>query len=285
MKSPQLVRLQQQFLSSLHAEPSTWLLNQIEPARGFGTADNVLRTYLSRAVSRTVDPLKQIYKHVRWLLGERAFETLVSNFYAQSLGEPLSPLTLSGEFASFIEDNFNQHYCDLLDTPLVDDDQPSTQLNALVIGVALLDWRLNWCELAPQRERMSEEEMLHDLHHRNHLWARPRLDRGTRLFHSIVDFHSLQQADLSQPRSKGISLHQKPEPYIVYSKDSGEVITRMLDETMQRILSYCDGTHTLASILYQEMLFGDSKEAAQDRIKQLISDRVIVCFQFELTTS
>ena len=56
MKSKQLVRLQQQFLRSLHAEPSEWLLNEIEPANGFDSAQAVLNTYLSRAVSRTVDP-------------------------------------------------------------------------------------------------------------------------------------------------------------------------------------------------------------------------------------
>ena len=284
MKSPQLVRLQQQFLKSLHAGPSQWLLNEIEPAEGFGSAENVLNAYLARAVSRTVDPLKQIYRHVRWILGPRAFESLLQDFYAESFGEPLSSTALSVEFAAFIEDSFDHKYCDLLHSSLTHEKQSSSQLRALIIGVAMLDWRLNWCELAPRVDSTSPDELLRLLNHRSHLWARPRLDRGTRVFHSIVDFHHLFQADQSKPRTQPLELHNQPIPYLIYYSGSNGVKAIAIDDATQRILSQCDGTHTLSSILYEAILFGDRKEDIITMIRQLIADGVIVRFQFDLTT-
>lgn len=285
MKSKQLVRLQQQFLRSLHAEPSEWLLNEIEPANGFGSAQAVLNTYLSRAVSRTVDPLRQIYRHVSWILGTQAFEALVSDFYAEALGEPLSPAALSGEFTAFIEDRFGQKHCNLLLSSLADCDLSASRLSPLVIGVAMLDWRINSCKLAPKREHESQDELLRILNHRRYLWARPRLGRGTRIFHSIVDFEDLLQADLSKPRAEPLKLHDRPNPYLVYCSASNKVLTIAIDGATQRILSQCDGTHTLASIFYEAMLFGDSKSVSIEKIRDLIRDEVIVHFQFELATT
>jgi hypothetical protein len=285
LKSPQLVRLQQQFLRSLHTEPSAWLLKEIEPALGFGTAQNALNTYLSRAVSRTVDPLRQIYKHVRWILGAQAFEALLSEFYAKAFGEPLSPIDLSSEFAAFIENDFGKQHCDLLLSSLLGDGQSASQLRTLITGVALLDWCLNWCEIAPKRESISVEELLRVLNHRSHLWARPRLNRGTRIFHGIVDIEHLLEVDQSQPRTATLRLHDQPKSYLIYFSSPGEVRTIALDKATQRILSCCDGTHTLASIFYEEILFGGSKDSAIHEIRQLIIDKIIVCFQYELTTS
>lgn len=284
MKSPQLVRLQQQFLKSLHSKPSKWLLNEIEPAQGFGTAELVLDTYLSRAISRTVDPLKQIYQHVRWLLGDRAFESLISDFYAESLGEPLSSIELSGVFAAFIENNFSQQYISLIKFPFCSGDQSPISLRPIVIGLAMLDWRLNWCELAPKRTSSSREVLLHELNHRRHLWARPRLERGSRVFNSLVDFDSLLQADISQPRTGCIDLHEIPKPYLIYLSPAGKVKTIQLGDALFRILSRCDGTHTLTSIFYEEMLFGVSKQQSVEHVRELIGERIIVQFQYELTT-
>ena len=69
MRSPQIVRLQQQFLASLHSEPRSWLLDQIIPAPAFKDSQEVLKIYLHRAMARTVDPLNQVFHSVRWMMG------------------------------------------------------------------------------------------------------------------------------------------------------------------------------------------------------------------------
>ena len=50
MKSPQIVRLQQQFLASLHSQPRQWLWIRHSSA-GFGDASEVLGIYLHRAMA------------------------------------------------------------------------------------------------------------------------------------------------------------------------------------------------------------------------------------------
>ena len=98
MKSIELLHLQQQFLKALHGGDKSWLLNNIVPANGFANSEEVLDIYLSRAQSRTLDPLHNIFKTLRWLVGENTFNHLLSHFYAQAPGETLNTQSLAAEF-------------------------------------------------------------------------------------------------------------------------------------------------------------------------------------------
>ena len=282
MKSPQLVRLQQQFLKSLHSGVSPWLLQQVEPAHGFGTAENVLNTYLKRAESRTIDPLKQTYRHLQWLLGEEGFRTLIDDFYKQSLGEPLSAQALNVEFSHFLSSCSEETYRSLLPLPLTSVEHGHHEIWTILVGAAMLDWRLAWCAVAPRRDCSSPDELLQELHHRDHLWARPRLDRGTRLMHSIIDLKQLMQAASQSPRQGPIQLHREPRPYLIHLSPQETVEVQQLDENSMLILGGCDGTQTLCSIIYEQTLHGSHREAVMERIRQLIQAGIIVKFQSEL---
>ena len=82
MRSPEIVRLQQQFLASLHDEPKAWLLDQIIAPAGFKDSREILEIYLHRAKARTVDPLKGVYKCLAGVIGDQALNNLIDKFYA-----------------------------------------------------------------------------------------------------------------------------------------------------------------------------------------------------------
>ena len=151
MKSPQIIRLQQQFLASLHSQPRQWLIDQIIPAPGFKDANEVLDVYLNRAMARTVDPLNDVFRSVRWLVGETAFEHILENFYKQSLGEPLNAQVLASEFANFIGTLSDQQWDQMSSTVRMDPDCTLTRKQALV-AAAMMDWRCHWVSTLPKKK-------------------------------------------------------------------------------------------------------------------------------------
>ena len=275
MRSPQIVRLQQQFLASLHDKPRQWLLDQIEPAPGFKDSEEVLEIYLHRAMARTVEPLKGIYQCLQWVLGEDTFNQFVQQFYTDSLGEPLNAQALSTEFASYIgnigeegrgdikiakEDSAGDHYSN----------------STIIEAAAMLDWRIHWVTLAAHKSTVSTDELTRRLHHRNLIWLRPRLNQASRLCYSGIDLNELNNLTIEGSNNsftpkcgEGIST------FLIYANQDHNAIVKQLDKHEARLLNHCDGTHTIASLIHEGKFFDRSKIQTLELIKQLINEGVI----------
>ena len=171
MRSPQIVRLQQQFLASLHDKPRQWLLDQIEPAPGFKDSEEVLEIYLHRAMARTVEPLNDIYQCLRWVIGDDTFNQFVKQFYADSLGEPLNAQALSTEFAAYIGNIGEEARGDIKIAR--EDSTKDHYSNSIIIeAAAMLDWRIHWVTLVANKRKGSAEELTRQLNHRNSIIMR-----------------------------------------------------------------------------------------------------------------
>lgn len=281
MKSTQLLRLQQQFLKSLHAGATPWLLNQIQPAQGFSSSEAVLAVYLERAMGRTVDPLRQSYRILRWLLGDQEFDAALTRFYEASLGEPLSAQALATEFAAYFAELPEQEIEALL--PHLNADIKAACSASQLIGAAvLLDWRLLWCSLAPSREAPGQDALLRILHHRCHLWSRPRLERGSRLCTSLVDLVQLKQAMEEDRHPRELALCDQPATFLIYSSNQHDVCVTQIEGVRERILNHCDGTHTISSLIHEQALFGITREQTILELESLIRSRIIVDLQSAL---
>ena len=281
MKSTQLLRLQQQFLKSLHAGATPWLLDQIQPAHGFSSSEAVLSVYLERAMGRTVDPLRQSYRILRWLLGDATFDAALTRFYAASLGEPLSAQALATEFAAYFAELPDQEIAALLPT-LNAELQAGCSPSQLIATAVLLDWRLLWCALAPSRETPDQDALLRILHHRCHLWSRPRLDRGSRLCTSLVDLVQLKQAMEENLHHCALSLCEQPSTFLVYANGQHDDDVMHVEGLRERILNHCDGTHTISSLIHEQSLYGDTREQTIQELEWLIRSGIIVDLQSAL---
>lgn len=282
MKSPQLLRLQQQFLASLHREPTPWLVEQIIPAEGFTDAEEILKIYLHRAMARTVDPLHDIFKTVRWLIGAKAFEKILEKFYESSPGEPLNAQTLATEFSCFLG---------CIDKPALDSLSASYSIDItgvnfpqMLLAAGLLDWRCLWAKLAPTRNRKHVQELIQELHHRCHIWARPRLNLGTRLCVSGVDLQALKGlvgTDASKHRlpmvEGGIAT------FLIYSDLENQVTVKRLNQEEALLLNHCDGTHTLASLKHESSFYNYKESDTLNLVERFMTEGVIVDLQSELT--
>lgn len=281
MKSPQLLRLQQQFLKSLHAGATPWLLRQIQPAQGFRSPESVLSVYLDRAMERTVDPLRQAYRTLRWLLGDQNFDAALTRFYEASMGEPLSAQALATEFAAYFAELSDQEI-----TALLPDLDPETQAacsaSQLIGTAALLDWRLLWCTLAEPREAPDQDALLRILHHRCHLWSRPRLERGSRLCTSLVDLVRLKQAMEEQRQPSALALCDHPATFLIHLNGQRDVCVTRIEGLRERILNHCDGTHTISSLIHEQSLYGVAREQMIQELEDLIRSRIIVDLQSAL---
>ena len=281
MKSNQLLRLQQQFLKSLHAGATQWLLKEIQPARGFSKAESVLSVYLDRAMGRTVDPLRQVYRNLRWLLGDHNFEGVLKRFYATSPGEPLNAQALATEFAAYLGEISDTEATKLL--PRISaKTQAICSASQLICTTALLDWRLLWCSLAPARQSTSKDELLRILHHRCHLWSRPRLERGSRLCVSLVNLTKLTQLTKKGSHPRDLEFYQEPATFLIFADNQHETIVTRVDGLRERILNRCDGTHTIGSLIHEQSLYGTSREETMHELEQLICERIIVDMQSKL---
>lgn len=281
MKSNQLLRLQQQFLKSLHAGATSWLLEEILPAQGFSKAESVLSVYLDRAMGRTVDPLRQIYRNLSWLLGSHTFETALSKFYAASPGEPLNAQALATEFAAYFGELSDAEVADLL--PDLDAaTEASCSASQLIGAAALLDWRLLWCSLAPPRHAASQEELLRTLRHRCHLWSRPRLERGSRLCTNLVDLVSLNRYSQEKRNNREIPLCAHPSTFLIFADNHHDVTVIQVEGLRKRILNHCDGTHTISSLIHEQSFYGTSREQTIHELETMIRSGIIVDLQSAL---
>jgi len=278
MKSIELLQLQQQFLRSLHDAPSPWLLAQIQAARGFSGPDDVLAVYLQRAVKRTVDPLRDIYTRLFWLIGEQSFEQLIEGFYRASLGEPLEAGQMATEFVSY----FSSLDDDQLDALLQHGPLAGVAANTrcqILVAVAMLDWRLQWVTVSPKRASRGVAALLRDLHHRNHLASRPRLDYGSRLLASKLDLQWVLRAAAQQAEPAMPMLYETPQQYVLYLAADDQPTVVPIEGLRFRLLSRCDGTHTLFSLIYEQSLYGVEHDAVISEIQALIQEGLIVDLQ------
>ncbi len=282
MKSKELLHLQQQFLKALHGGDNTWLINNIVPANGFANSEEVLDIYLSRAQSRTLAPLHNIFQALRWLVGEDSFNHLLSHFYAESPGEPLDPQALAAEFVGLLftlelskDNDLNKELFNAVLQPA------ETTFNPLhiIIASALLDWECSRALLAPRRRLLCQEELQRLLLHRSHLWARPRLERGTIICNSLINLAALKEITQQKAPREAVKTLEKPQKYIIFANSSQNICVNSISDTTAQLLKNCDGTHTIASLLQEGFTHGLKHSETISLISHLISHDIIVDFQ------
>ncbi|MBE9171672.1 putative DNA-binding domain-containing protein [Cyanobium sp. LEGE 06143] len=282
MKSQQLLHLQQEFLKSLHSAPTPWLLDQITPADGFsGNSDEVLRLYLERAMVRTVDPLVGIFRCCRWLFGDDGLHALLKRFYNSCPGEPIAAQPLAYAFIGFLGDLNSTE----LAAHMVRAMPPGIEPYQAALELALLDGRRLWAQLAPRRVSPGLKAMLHRFHERHHRWARPRLDRGSRLALSRFDLLQIEEAVMQLRELTQLPvLDDVPAWFLLhFLPGAGSIEIQRLSPEDARLLSGCDGTMTITALCHQESFFGASTADTEARIVHWIESGVIVDLQTELT--
>ncbi|MCF8135103.1 MAG: DNA-binding domain-containing protein [Synechococcus lacustris] len=282
MKSKELLHLQQQFLKALHGSDKSWLLNNIVPANGFANSAEVLDIYLSRAQSRTLAPLHNIFKTLRWLLGEDTFNHLLSHFYAESPGEPLDPQALAAEFAGLLftlELSKNNNLKEELFNAVLQPAGATFNPLHIIIASALLDWECSRALLAPRRRLLCQEELQRLLLHRSHLWARPRLERGTIICSSLINLVALREVTKQKAPRQAVKTLDKPQKYIIFANSSQNVCVESISDTTAQLLQNCDGTHTIASLLQEGFTHGLKHSETISLISHLVNQDIIVDFQ------
>ena len=277
MRSPQIVRLQQQFLASLHDKPRQWLIDQIIPAPGFNDANQVLGIYLHRAMARTIDPLNDVFKSVRWLIGASAFEKLLEDFYGQSLGEPLNAQVLASEFANFIG-TLDQHQWERLSLCVNVDPDSTMKPKQALVAAAMLDWRCHWVSILPNKKTRDTEQLHKKLKQKDAIWLRPKLDNCSRLCVSGFDIEDLyQKVSLTLTESERIAqtCSNGPAHFLIHADLNHNVVVRQLKDNEGRLLNHCDGTHTVISLVHEASFYQQSQEGTLKLIHQLINEGVI----------
>ncbi len=285
MRSQQIVRLQQQFLTSLHDKPTDWLLDQIIPAPAFKDSGEVLGIYLHRAMARTIDPLHSIYKSLEWLLGETTFETLIEQFYAESLGEPLSAQALATEFVSYLgELKENESIWQKLSANVEVDAQCKFTAAQALVAAAFLDWRCHWVSLMPHQIQVSAETLHKRMHHRSFIWLRPRLNSSSRMCVSGFDLVALNKLVDSNSTNKVVPFCPNgPETFLIHADYDHNVVVRQLSADESRLLNHCDGTHTIASIAHEALFFERTRDQTKQLLSDLIDQGVITALEEKLT--
>ena len=277
MRSAQIVRLQQQFLASLHDKPRQWLIDQIIPAPGFNDANQVLGIYLHRAMARTIDPLNDVFKSVRWLIGESAFEKLLEDFYGQSLGEPLNAQVLASEFANFIG-TLDQHQWERLSLCVNVDPDSTMKPKQALVAAAMLDWRCHWVSILPNKKSKGTEQLHKKLKQKDAIWLRPKLDNCSRLCVSGFDIEDLyEKVSLTLTESERIAqtCSNGPAHFLIHADLNHNVVVRQLKDNEGRLLNHCDGTHTVISLVHEASFYQQSQEGTLKLIHQLIDEGVI----------
>ncbi|MBT6124497.1 MAG: DUF2063 domain-containing protein [Halieaceae bacterium] len=282
MKSAQLVRLQHQFLSSLHKGPTDWLLEQIQPVPGFANAEEVLSIYLHRAMARTIDPLHSVYRSINWMVGDEPLENLLEFFYSQSIGEPLNSQVLAADFASFLDKLDASDLRRLSLGVRLDADCGISQSQALT-AAGMLDWRRHWVSLANRYHNSSTEQLHKKLHHRSFISLRPRLDGSSRLCVSGVDLVAMCKLVDDKAPAQAVPICQnEPGTFLIHADSDHNVTVRQLEKHDARLLNHCDGTHTIASLCHEASFFGRSHEDTRTLIGTLLDDGVIASLHDEL---
>lgn len=275
MRSPQIVRLQQQFLASLHDKPRPWLLEQIVPAPGFKNGEEILGIYLNRAKARTVDPLNSIYTCLRWVIGEDSLNQLIDQFYAESLGEPLSSQTLATEFGAFIG-NLNDEQKESLSSNLTMNGNSQMDLSLAMVAAAMLDWRCHWVSLIEHKSEENTKTLYKKLNHRSAMWLRPRLNKTSRLCTSGIQLDELWQKAQEASTEKSIPCCKEgPTTFLIHADQEHIPRVKQLSPDEEHLLNHCDGTHTIASLFHEARFYGKEKKQTLDLIHKLIEEGVI----------
>ena len=277
MRSPQIIRLQQQFLASLHSHPRPWLLKEIIPAPGFANANEVLEIYLHRAMARTIDPLNGIFRSVHWLIGEKAFQNLLEDFYRQSLGEPLNSEALASEFANFIGTLTKKEWDKLSLSIEIDPDCTLTPKQALV-AASMLDWRCHWVSILPNRTSKDPNSLHKKLRDKGSIWLRPCLAPCSRLCVSAIDIEDLYrhvQAEKAGNANMARSCGNGPTNFLIHADLKHNVVVRKLRENEGRLLNHCDGTHTVTSLIHEASFYQQSAQGTLKLMHQLINEGII----------
>ncbi|MCT0225786.1 putative DNA-binding domain-containing protein [Synechococcus sp. CS-1328] len=280
MTSRQLLHLQQQFLRSLHSQPTPWLLEQVRPAAGFGgDAREVIELYLKRAMARTVDPLHGIFGGCRWLLGADGLDQLLERFYAFSPGEPINAQQLAYECIGFLSSLPEGELEGLLQRTA----GQGMEARQAVLEVAMLDWRLSWASLAPPRDGPGVEGLRRQFRERNHRWGRPRLQRGARLALTGYALAELWLAIAADAPLECLPVRTDgPGWYLIQIGRGGVPEVLGLPAAEARLLSGCNGTNTVAALCHQESFFGESLEAVETRLLAWVEAEVVVELQTEI---
>ena len=284
MRSPQIIRLQQQFLASLHSHPRPWLLKEIIPAPGFANANEVLEIYLHRAMARTIDPLNGIFRSVHWLIGEKAFQNLLEDFYRQSLGEPLNSEALASEFANFIGQYTEKQWEEISLTVNIDPESLITQKQALV-GASMMDWRCHWVSILPNRIDHDAKSLHERLHNKEFIWLRPMINPCARLCISAIDLEDLyKQVNRAAPDSNNLvkSCSNGPSHFLINADLNHQVIVRKLSDQEGRLLNHCNGTHTVTSLIHEASFYQRSAQGTLKLMHQLIDEGVITQFKIPM---
>ena len=275
MRSPQIVRLQQQFLASLHDKPRKWLIDQIIPAPGFENAEEILKIYLHRAKARTVDPLNSIYNCLRWLIGEAALHKLIDKFYADSMGEPLNSQTMATEFGAFIGNLSAEEMRDATSDMDKTIESESDACTAMV-SAALLDWRCHWVAMIEHRSEENTVVLHKKLMHRSSMWLRPRMNKTTRLCTSGIALDTFWEKAQANSTDKSIPhCSDGPKTFLIHADQAHKPVVRDLSNDEDHLLNHCDGTHTIASLCHEAKFYGRSKEQTVELIRKLIDEGVI----------
>lgn len=281
MKSPQILRLQQQFLASLHSNHQPWLLKEIIPAPGFSNASEVLDIYLNRAMARTIDPLQAIFRSVHWLTGTTVYHQILEDFYRQSLGEPLNSEALASEFANFIGQYTEKQWEEISLTVNIDPESLITQKQAL-FGASMMDWRCHWVSILPNRIEHDAKTLHARLHDKEFIWLRPMINPCARLCISAIDLEDLYiQVKRDAPDSKNLvkSCSNGPSHFLIHADLNHQVIVRKLSDQEGRLLNHCNGTHTVTSLIHEASFYQKSAHGTLKLMHQLIDEGVITQFK------
>lgn len=275
MRSPQIVRLQQQFLASLHDQPRPWLIDQIIPAPGFRDGEEILAIYLDRAKARTVDPLNSIYNCLRWVIGEEELHYLIDRFYASSLGEPLNSQTMATEFGAYIG-NINQADMNKVTKNIVIEENTNIETSMAMVSAALLDWRCHWVSLIEHRSAESSKTLHKKLNHRSAMWLRPRLNKASRLCTSGIELSELWLRVNDNSKERSVPCCQEgTSTFLIFADQKHKPNVRHLNSDEDNLLNHCDGTHTIASLCHEARFFGRTMSETMELIHKLIDEGVI----------
>tara|TARA_B110000238_G_C16139793_1_gene445683 strand:- start:4117 stop:4974 length:858 start_codon:yes stop_codon:yes gene_type:complete len=283
MKSSQLVRLQHQFLASLHRGPTDWLLEEILPAPGFTDGKQVLDIYLQRAMARTIDPLHSVYRCVSWMVGAEGLERLMENFYSQSLGEPLNSEIMAADFASFLG-SLSPSDFDRLSLSILIDPNCGFSASQALMAAGVLDWRSHWVSLSNRDQKPPTEQMHKKLRQRTFAGFRPQLDSSTRLCLSGIDLVAMRQLADSETTGQTVpACPNQPGTFLIHEDLNYNLRVRLLSEIEARLLNQCDGTHSIASLCHEASFFGSSTNDTHTLISKLIDEGVITALLDGLT--
>lgn len=265
MKSPTLLKLEQQFLKSLRTDKnSPWLESIIIPAHHRNT-EEVLDLYLNRARTRTIAPFHEIFPACEAIMGSELFDRFVDDFYLHSHCDNVTVLDYANSFMDYLTVVKPEFFEPLIPTI----EEQKIDWSRLLIDVALTEWRLRRAETAPTLRKNDPEELLHRLRVKKLHGYRPKLEHGTRIPFSCYCLIPLTKAHKCPIEPRHLIAGER-KPYLIWRKPDNQVEIRTISEDEARLLRSCNGHLSVTAILQEETHFGFSREETLDRISEAI---------------